>query len=71
MYGVMLLTVFYDLITAVGLGVFVANILTIQKLANIQADRVKAIDTHEDDRLANQEAKYLMKEAKGRILLLD
>ena len=71
MYGVMLLTVFYDLITAVGLGVFVANVLTIQKLANIQADRVKAIDTHEDDRLATQEAKHLMKEAKGRILLLD
>ncbi|MDJ0598871.1 MAG: SulP family inorganic anion transporter [Crocosphaera sp.] len=71
MYGVMLLTVFYDLITAVGLGVFVANVLTIQKLANIQADRVKAIDTHEDDRLANQEAKHLMKEANGRILLLD
>ncbi len=71
MYGVMLLTVFYDLITAVGLGVFVANILTIQKLANIQADRVKAIDTHEDDRLANQEARHLMKEANGRILLLD
>ena len=71
MYGVMLLTVFYDLITAVGLGVFVANILTIQKLANIQADRVKAIDTHDDDTLATQEAKHLMKEADGRILLLD
>ena len=71
MYGVMLRTVFYDVITAVGLGVFVANILTIQKLANIQADRVKAIDTHEDDRLANQEARHLMKEANGRILLLD
>ena len=71
MYGVMLLTVFYDLITAVGLGVFVANILTIEKLANVQADRVKAIDHPEDDRLATQEAKHLMKEANGRILLLD
>ncbi len=71
MYGVMLLTVFYDLITAVGLGVFVANILTIQKLANIQADRVKAVDHPEDDTLATQEAKHLMKEAKGRILILD
>lgn len=71
MYGVMLLTVFYDLITAVGLGVFVANILTIQKLANIQADLVKAIDHPEDDRLATQEAQYLMKEANGRIMLLD
>lgn len=71
MYGVMLLTVFYDLITAVGLGVFVANILTIQKLADIQANRVKAIDTPHDDTLATQEAKHLMKEANGRILLLD
>lgn len=71
MYAVMLLTVFYDLIIAVGLGVFVANILTIQRLADIQADRVKAIDTHDDDTLANQEVKHLMKEANGRIMLLD
>jgi SulP family sulfate permease len=71
MYGVMLLTVFYDLITAVGLGVFVANILTIQKLANIQADQVKVVDSHDDDALATQEGKILMKEANGQILLLD
>ncbi len=71
MYGVVLLTVFYDLIIAVGLGVFIANVLTINKLADIQADRVKAIDTHHDDALVNKEVIDLMKQANGRILLLD
>ena len=71
MYGVMLLTVFYDLIIAVGLGVFVANVLTIQKLANIQADAVKAIDTHEDETLSCDISKHFLQEGKGQIMLLD
>ena len=71
MYGVVLLTAFYDLIIAVGLGVFIANVLTISKLADIQADQVKAIDAHDDDGLVNKEVISLMKQANGRILLLD
>ncbi len=71
MYGVVLLTVFYDLIVAVGVGVFVANMLTIKRLADIQAEQVKAIDTASDEVLSNEEAKQLMKQANGRILLLD
>ncbi|NJO45879.1 MAG: SulP family inorganic anion transporter [Oscillatoriales cyanobacterium RM2_1_1] len=71
MYGVVFLTVFYDLIIAVGVGIFVANVLTINRLADIQADRVKAIDTPEDEGLINAEVKELMKAANGRILLLD
>lgn len=71
MYGVVLLTVFYDLIIAVGLGVFIANVLTINKLAEIQSDQVKAIDTPHDDALVNKEVIDLMKQANGRILLLD
>lgn len=71
MYGVVLLTVFYDLIVAVGVGVFVANMLTIKRLADIQAEQVKAIDTPSDEVLSNEEAKLLMKQADGRILLLD
>ncbi|MEB3278903.1 MAG: SulP family inorganic anion transporter [Lyngbya sp.] len=71
MYGVVLLTVFYDLIIAVGVGVFVANMLTIKRLADIQAEQVKAIDTPNDEVLVNEEAKELMKQANGRILLLD
>lgn len=40
MYGVIAMTVFVDLITAVGIGLFVANILTIRRLADIQAGEV-------------------------------
>ncbi|WGT67276.1 SulP family inorganic anion transporter [cyanobacterium endosymbiont of Epithemia clementina EcSB] len=71
MYGVMLLTVFYDLITAVGLGVCIANILTIQRLADIQSDLVKAIDTPDDKTLLCDISRRLMEEANRRIMLLD
>lgn len=39
MYGVLLLTVFVDLIVAVGVGVFIANILTIERLSELQAQK--------------------------------
>ncbi|MBK1647026.1 SulP family inorganic anion transporter [Rhabdochromatium marinum] len=41
MYGVIALTVFVDLITAVGIGLFVANILTIRRLADLQSEGVR------------------------------
>jgi SulP family sulfate permease len=70
MYGVLLLTVFVDLIVAVGVGVFIANILTIQRLSDIQSDEVKAI-THADDEVPlTYEERLLLKEARGRVLLL-
>ena len=37
------LTVFVDLITAVALGIFVANILTIERMVKLQSHSVKAI----------------------------
>ena len=40
MYGVIGLTVFVDLIAAVGIGLFVANVLTIRRLADLQAESV-------------------------------
>ncbi len=40
MYGVIGLTVFVDLIVAVGIGLFVANILTIRRLAELQEETV-------------------------------
>jgi SulP family sulfate permease len=40
MYGVVGLTVFVDLIVAVGIGLFVANILTIRRLAELQEETV-------------------------------
>ena len=69
MYGVMLLTVFVDLIVAVALGVFVANILTIKRLTDLQINEVKAI-THPTDEMPLMEAeKQILRRAKGRILL--
>ncbi len=70
MYGVMLLTVFVDLIVAVGVGIFIANILTIKRLSDIQADEVKAITDADEHAPLSHEEKSLLKEARGRILLL-
>ncbi|WP_448527038.1 SulP family inorganic anion transporter [Parathermosynechococcus lividus] len=70
MYGVMLLTVFVDLIVAVGVGVFIANMLTIKRLADLQSEEVKAI-THADDQTPlTPEEKELFRQGKGQLLLL-
>ncbi|OKH36446.1 sodium-independent anion transporter [[Phormidium ambiguum] IAM M-71] len=70
MYGVLFLTVFVDLIVAVGVGVFIANILTIQRLSDIQSDEVKAITHADDETPLSYEEKLLFQEARGKILLL-
>ncbi len=69
MYGVIALTVFVDLIVAVGVGVFVANILTIERLSNHRADKVKAV-TYDDEEIdLSREEKQLLERANGRVLL--
>ncbi|ESP91010.1 MULTISPECIES: SulP family inorganic anion transporter [Pseudoalteromonas] len=70
MYGVMLLTVFVDLIVAVGLGVFISNIMVIERLSRVQEQHVKAIsdsDTDEDVPL-NSHEKALLEQAQGQLL---
>jgi SulP family sulfate permease len=69
MYGVLLLTVFVDLIVAVGVGVFVANILTIERLSEMQSSEVKLISDLDDDVNLSQEQRQLLDKAKGRVLL--
>lgn len=70
-FSVILLTVFVDLIVAVGIGLFVANVLTISRLAKLQADDVKAITDPDDADLALNEREHsLMKKAHGHVLLL-
>lgn len=69
MYGVVALTVFVDLIVAVGVGVFVANILTIERLSEHRADQVKAI-TYDDEEIdLKPEEKQVLEEANGSVLL--
>ncbi|QIZ70797.1 bicarbonate transporter BicA [Oxynema aestuarii] len=69
MYGVIALTVLVDLMVAVGVGVFVANVLTIQRLSDLQAKDVKAITDADDEILLEDEEKALLQEADGRVLL--
>ncbi|NJL90648.1 MAG: SulP family inorganic anion transporter [Coleofasciculaceae cyanobacterium SM2_1_6] len=69
MYGVLLLTVFVDLIVAVGVGVFVANILTIERLSSLQSQEVKLITDNDDDVRLSAEEKMLLDQGAGRILL--
>jgi SulP family sulfate permease len=69
MYGVLLLTVFVDLIVAVGVGVFIANILTIERLSEMQSSEVKLISDTDDDARLSREQKQLLDKAKGRVLL--
>jgi SulP family sulfate permease len=69
MYGVMLLTVFIDLMVAVGVGVFVANVLTIERLSQVQSKNVRAISDADDAVPLAEEERSLMEDAGGRILL--
>jgi SulP family sulfate permease len=69
MYGVLLLTVFVDLIVAVGIGVFIANILTIERLSSMSSEKVKVISDADDDIDLTEEEKRLLDQAGGRILL--
>lgn len=72
-YGVLLLTVFVDLITAVLVGAFVANLLTIQRLTSLQVSKIRAI-THpnEDPKVVlTMEERQLLQQAQGRILLMQ
>lgn len=68
MYGVMLLTVFVDLIVAVGLGVFISNILVIERLSQVQAEQVKAISDTDDDVPMTELERNLFEQAKGQLL---
>ena len=69
MYGVIILTVFVDLIVAVGVGVFVANVLTIERLSNHRADQVKAVTYDDEEIELNNEEKQLLERANGNVLL--
>ncbi|WP_036480596.1 SulP family inorganic anion transporter [Myxosarcina sp. GI1] len=69
MYGVIILTVFVDLIVAVGVGVFVANVLTIERLSNHRADQVKAVTYDDEEIKLKLEEKHLLEKANGRVLL--
>jgi len=58
------------LIVAVGVGVFIANILTIRRLSDLKAEDVKTISYADDQIVMTPEEKELLDRGNGRILLL-
>jgi len=70
-YGVIALTVLVDLIAAVGIGVFVANVLTIDRMSALQSKRVKTISTADDDVELSGEEQQLLDQAGGKVLLFQ
>lgn len=71
MYIVIFLTVFVDLITAVAVGVFFANLLTVKSLSDIQSNKVKAITNPDDEIDLNIAERHILKRARGKILLFN
>lgn len=63
MYSVLLLTVFVDLIVAVGVGVFIANLITIRKLSEIQEKNIQLISDSDNQITLTQAERSLLQEA--------
>jgi SulP family sulfate permease len=72
MYLVIILTVFVDLITAVAIGIFIANFLTIERITKIQGDSVRAIDSTAKNTkdYMNLDESELLQQAQGKVLVL-
>jgi len=71
MYMVMFLTVFVDLITAVAVGVFFANLLTVKNLSDIQSKKIRTITNPDDEMDLNIAERHILKRAKGKIILFN
>ena len=71
MYIVLLMTVFDDLIKAVAVGAFLANLLTVKNLSDLQSENVKAITNPEDALDLNLAEKHILKRGRGNILLFS
>ncbi|MFO7629555.1 MAG: SulP family inorganic anion transporter, partial [Prochlorococcaceae cyanobacterium] len=71
MYLVIALTVLVDLIAAVGIGVFIANILTIDKMSALQAKTVKSVSTGDGELDIPADEKALLDQGKGQVLLFQ
>jgi len=70
-YGVILLTVFVDLIAAVGIGLFIANVMTITRLSELQEADVDVIDS--PDKAGESLTAYekdLLETANGKVMML-
>ena len=71
MYLVIALTVLVDLITAVFVGVFIANILTIDKMSALQSEAIQSVSTGDGDREISDDELELLNQGHGKVLLFQ
>ncbi|MEO0374766.1 MAG: SulP family inorganic anion transporter [Cyanobacteria bacterium P01_A01_bin.17] len=71
MYLVLFLTVFVDLITAVAVGAFIANLLTVKSLTDLQVKDMKTIADPTDDGSLTEAEQDLLTRMKGQVLLFS
>ena len=71
MYLVIALTVLVDLITAVFVGVFIANILTIDKMSALQSEAIKSVSTGDGDLEISDDERELLNQGHGKVLLFQ
>jgi SulP family sulfate permease len=63
------LTVFVDLIVAVGVGVVMASLLFVKTMADLQNQSIRAITGETEDAPLSAEAREILRAANGRLLL--
>lgn len=69
MYLVLGLTVFVDLITAVAVGVFVANLFTVKNLTDLQLESIKSVTRADGEDWLLEEEQQILRQANGRIFM--
>lgn len=70
MYLVLFVTIFVDLIMAVGIGLFIANIVTIEKLSAAQTRSIKTITDTDDELRLTKEEQSVFARFKDQLLLV-
>jgi sulfate permease, SulP family len=67
---VLLLTVFVDVVTAVGVGIVFASLAFVKEAAEVQVESIRAIDDPEHAEFFNLEETAVLRECKGQALVL-
>ena len=69
MLAVLLLTVFVDLITAVGVGVVLASLLFVKRMSDLQLGNIRTIVSPDDGAALDADEARILAAAEGRIAL--
>jgi sulfate permease, SulP family len=69
MLVVLLLTVFVDLITAVGVGIVLASLLFVKRMSDLQLTNIKAITGETDEHGLSEDEKAALAAGGGRVIL--